>query len=92
MTVVGTGKLHTIPKGTCDNFCQRAIATSSMKGSKGLLSYPDMLRLGMLPSHFPLVRTHSCLATFDLEGGKFSMVCGEKEGRGQIKEVRVGKM
>ena len=92
MTVLGNVKLHIVPKGTCDSFCLRAIVPDSIRGSKGLLGYPDMVRLGMLPQHFPLVITHSCSNTADLEGGKFPTVCGEMEGDGQIKEGRVGKV
>ena len=66
--------------------------TDSMSGSKGLLGYPDMVCLGMLPQHFPLVITHSYSATADIEGGHFPIMCEEMEGDGQIREVRVGKV
>ena len=85
MRIVGTVKLYTVPKGTCEAYCLRAIVTDSMSGTKGLLGYPDMLRLSMLPSRFPMVDTHNCLA--NTREGKFPEKCAVDKVYSDISKI-----
>ena len=77
MSIIGTVKLYTVPKGTCEAYCLQAIITDSMSGVKGLLGYPDMLKLSMLPNKFPMVDTHHCKAM--MKEGRFPVRCSEEE-------------
>ena len=89
MNIVGTVKLYTVPKGTCEAYCLRAIITDSMSGVKGLLGYPDMLKLSMLPSSFPMVDTHHCLAK--MKDGKFPEKCSVDKVNSDITSITFKK-
>ena len=89
MTVAGTVCPDVVAKSTCEPYNLRAIVTSSMKGTTGLLGYPDLLCLGTIPDSFPLINTHCFLATVDTSEGCLPDQCGEDRSQGEVTVGRV---
>ena len=61
MTVVGTFQLQVIPQGSCIKYRLRAIVTSSMTCSIGLLGFPDLVALGLISREW-VTKDHLCKA------------------------------
>ena len=52
MDVAGTVQLIVIPQGSCIQYKLRAIVTSSMTCSRGLLGFPEMVALGLISGNW----------------------------------------
>ena len=89
MMVVSTVCQEVVARVTCEPYLRRAVMTSSMRGHIGLLGYPDLLKLGMIPPSFPFINTHKCVVRVDLAEGCFLVNCGEVKFLG---EAAVGKV